>query len=340
MNDAKPYTDNTDFRIATLGNVDSGKSTLTGCLTRNILDDGKGRARTFVLRHMHEKKRGQSSSVNTALLGYMSNGQQVIPGGNKLVEGINSGAVKPTKSTTKEICEVASKSNYRVSIIDLCGHQKYLKSSIYGLTALNPDIALIVVGAERGIQRMTKEHVGLSCALGISFFLVLTKVDLAPPDILKDSQMKLKKLLRCAGRKPYSVRSIDDIPQAVKCVEKKNSSRVFVPVFEVSCVNNDGLDILREFIRQIAVESLQKQESVNALDLKLETADTKERVSKTAETHTEIIADVGIAGENAESENTKIASIILDEVYCPPGVGFVVGGFVERGECHVGSKLY
>ena len=54
------FAETKDFKICTLGNVDSGKSTLTGCLTRGVLDDGKGKARTFVLRHAHEQKKGQS----------------------------------------------------------------------------------------------------------------------------------------------------------------------------------------------------------------------------------------------------------------------------------------
>ena len=37
-----------DITIATVGNVDSGKSTLVGVLTRSILDDGRGLARSKV----------------------------------------------------------------------------------------------------------------------------------------------------------------------------------------------------------------------------------------------------------------------------------------------------
>lgn len=36
------------LRVAMIGNVDSGKSTLTGCLTRNVVDDGRGAARVHV----------------------------------------------------------------------------------------------------------------------------------------------------------------------------------------------------------------------------------------------------------------------------------------------------
>jgi|TARA_B110000285_G_C14978005_1_gene539898 GTPase len=46
--------DETDVRIAVVGNVDSGKSTLVGVLTKGIADDGRGYARTKVFNFNHE----------------------------------------------------------------------------------------------------------------------------------------------------------------------------------------------------------------------------------------------------------------------------------------------
>lgn len=41
---------NMEIRVAVIGNVDSGKSTLVGVLTRGMLDDGRGLARSKVMR--------------------------------------------------------------------------------------------------------------------------------------------------------------------------------------------------------------------------------------------------------------------------------------------------
>ena len=46
-----------------VGSVDSGKSTLTGVLTKDVLDDGRGLARSKILRYPHEKESGRTSSV-------------------------------------------------------------------------------------------------------------------------------------------------------------------------------------------------------------------------------------------------------------------------------------
>jgi GTPase len=45
---------------------------------------------------------------------------------------------------------------------------------------------------------MTKEHLGITIALKIPFFVVLTKVDLCPENIYKQTLDTLKKLIRGA----------------------------------------------------------------------------------------------------------------------------------------------
>ena len=54
--------------------------------------------------------------------------------------------------TVEEICENSTK---LISFIDLCGHHKYLKTTVFGLTGYSPDFAMLVVSATTGI--------GLSC---------------------------------------------------------------------------------------------------------------------------------------------------------------------------------
>lgn len=53
-----------DIRIAVIGNVDSGKSTLVGVLTKGIMDDGRGSARMKVFNFHHEAQNGRTSSIS------------------------------------------------------------------------------------------------------------------------------------------------------------------------------------------------------------------------------------------------------------------------------------
>lgn len=49
------------FRVAVVGNVDAGKSTLLGVLTHGELDNGRGHARQRLFRHKHEMESGRTS---------------------------------------------------------------------------------------------------------------------------------------------------------------------------------------------------------------------------------------------------------------------------------------
>jgi len=61
--------------MAVLGNVDAGKSTLLGVLTHGEHDNGRGRARLNLFRHLHEIQSGRTSSISHEIIGFNSNGE-------------------------------------------------------------------------------------------------------------------------------------------------------------------------------------------------------------------------------------------------------------------------
>lgn len=107
-----------DSRIAMIGNVDSGKSTLIGVLTNSTLDDGRGAARSLVMKHRHELENGRTSAVTVEIMGY--NGEEQV--------------CSMARNHAQRWAEVVEKSDRTVSLIDLCGHEKYLKTTLFGLT--------------------------------------------------------------------------------------------------------------------------------------------------------------------------------------------------------------
>ena len=78
---------------------------------------------------------------------------------------------------------VAQNSKKLVTFLDLCGHEKYLKTTMFGLVGLMPDYCMVIVGANMGVSRMTKEHLGITIALKIPLFIVITKIDIAPKTV-------------------------------------------------------------------------------------------------------------------------------------------------------------
>jgi len=51
------------IRVSVVGNVDSGKSTIVGVLTKGILDNGRGSSREKVFNYVHEVETGRTSSI-------------------------------------------------------------------------------------------------------------------------------------------------------------------------------------------------------------------------------------------------------------------------------------
>lgn len=50
-----------------------------------------------------------------------------------------------------------------------------------------PDYACLIVGANMGVVGMCKEHMGVALALKVPVFFVITKVDICPEHILKQT---------------------------------------------------------------------------------------------------------------------------------------------------------
>ena len=65
-----------------------------------------------------------------------------------------------------------------MTFLDLCGHEKYLKTTMFGLVGMMPDYSMIVMGANMGVSKITSEHLGITNALSLPLFVVITKTDL------------------------------------------------------------------------------------------------------------------------------------------------------------------
>ena len=72
-----------------------------------------------------------------------------------------------------------------VTFVDLAGHEKYLKTTVTGLSSSFVDYALVTIGANMGVLRMTKEHLGIALALKMPIIVVVTKTDIAPKHVLE-----------------------------------------------------------------------------------------------------------------------------------------------------------
>ncbi|KAI0063582.1 GTP-binding protein 1 [Artomyces pyxidatus] len=229
-----------EVRCAVVGNVDSGKSTMLGVLTRGGLDDGRGLARVVLFRHKHEIETGRTSSVGMEILGFDAAGAPILPN--------NSGSTDPDVLRREKLGwdEISVRSAKIVTFIDLAGHERYLKTTLYGLTSGAPSCVILMVGANAGVIGMSKEHLAIALALSVPVVVCITKVDMTPPNKLAETLKQVEKILKSPGcRKiPVFVKSQETAVEVSQVFTKER----FCPIFQVSNVTGAGLDFVRTFL--------------------------------------------------------------------------------------------
>ncbi len=100
--------------------------------------------------------------------------------------------------------------------LDLAGHERYLKTTLYGLTSGAPSCVILIVGANAGLIGMSKEHLSIALALSVPIVVCVTKVwdtrsenitmnltarkiDMTPANVMKDTIDQVVKILKSPG---------------------------------------------------------------------------------------------------------------------------------------------
>ena len=220
-----------ETRIAVVGNVDAGKSTMLGVLVKGGLDDGRGKARVNLFRHKHEVETGRTSSVGMEIMGFDTRGNIVA-------------ADVPGRKLSWE--EIGKRSAKVISFTDLAGHERYLRTTVFGLLSSEPNYCLLMVAANNGLIGMSKEHLGIALALNVPVMVVITKIDICPPNILQQTITQLNKILKSPGARKIPV-WVDDLQTCIQTAEQFVSRRI-CPIFQVSNVTGQNLDLVRTFL--------------------------------------------------------------------------------------------
>lgn len=291
-------TNSKELTIAVCGPVDAGKSSLIGVLTSGELDNGRGLARNKVLQHNHEIESGRTSSITINPVKYITKENKVELFSVKTKK---KNDIKKISDINVEDKYLDSNNETVVSYIDLAGHEKYLKTTVFGVTGMFPDKGIVVIGANTGITKLTKEHLGILLYLKIPITIVITKVDLAPPNIYHALCNKIKKLLskNTFGKIIYFIsNSYAKDEETNTYIDKMIDNPEIIPVISISNKNGTNINNLHKIIYKSNLHNKWKKPLDNG------------------------------------------SIVYIDSHFNVPGIGLVVSGTIKGKEINVKQKLY
>jgi GTPase len=94
-----------------------------------------------------------------------------------------------------------------------------------------------------------REHLGIALALNVPVMVVITKIDICPPQILENTINQLTRILKSPGARkiPIFIKNRED---AINTATQFVSQRI-CPIFQVSNVTGESLDLVREFLNML-----------------------------------------------------------------------------------------
>ena len=215
--------------VGTAGHVDHGKSTLVGSLVTGTADDGQGGTRGFLDVQPHEVERGLSADLSYAVYGFTDDGAVHMD--------------NPHRNSDR--ARIVEEADRLVSFVDTVGHEPWLRTTIRGLVGQRLDYGLLVVAADDGPTKTTREHLGILLAMELPTIVAITKADAVDDDRLEAVGREVERLLRDVDRTPLSVERYG----VETAVEELGGS--VVPILRTSAVTMDGLDDLDSMFERL-----------------------------------------------------------------------------------------
>ena len=169
------------------------------------------------------------SQVTIGLSGHIDHGKTSIV---KSLTGKNTDNLKDEIKRGMTIDIGFAHLNEKISLIDVPGHEKFIKNMVAGVSAI--DSVILVIAADDGIMPQTKEHFQILKLLGIdSGIIVINKIDLVDKEWLELVELEIKEFVN------------DTFLHQAK-------------IIKVSTILNKGLDTLKKEIINISTNKKNK----------------------------------------------------------------------------------
>lgn len=283
-------------RIALVGRLHTGKSSLLGVLYSKHWDNGRGSARCHVVQHRHEMEEGKTSSITKSIFSKNEAGviapifsnsipsftaseedeqeQQRTEQNNNTTDTTQTHTAAAAASTTNVLTSTLESSFKRIFVFyDLGGSETYLKTSIRGLVGSVLDYTFVCISAAQGVDKLTKELLILSIALSIPIVILLTKIDLIDEVKLNELIQEIQKLLKNKQiqhiiNEKNLMETIDLFKETINNPSTASSSSTtssaslsLVPLLCLSNVTGVGIDLFQLFLRNLPLPNHWEQKT-------------------------------------------------------------------------------
>ncbi|KAI0539240.1 hypothetical protein GGR58DRAFT_242701 [Xylaria digitata] len=264
------------LRVSLTGPTNSGKTTILGTLANGTLDDGRGRSRSYLLKHRHEVASGRTSSVAQELIGY--EGRSIF---NYTCMDIKA---------WPDIHDRAQDGRL-VFLLDSAGHPRYQRTTLRALVGWAPHWTLLCIAASdentistgthsltgadgvlgTGIAEMdlAMAHLDLCLKLEIPLAILITKFEKAQRDLLKEKLNSILTKVKATGRIPKilmrsepQAASFSEVPdqnqakvqtEIIDAIAQAGGPLTIVPIVLTSAVTGAGIGLTHALLGSLPV---------------------------------------------------------------------------------------
>lgn len=272
------------LRATLTGPTTSGKSSLLGTLSTATLDNGRGKSRLSLLKHLHELASGVTSSVAQELIGYR----------DASISGIASNVINYAAGNVSSWTDIhgSSEGGRLVFVSDSAGHPRYRRTTVRGLVGWAPHWTMLCIAADdsenapsgaggtssaqeilgvagAGVD-LAKAHLDLCLKLEKPLIVVITKLDLASRASLRLTLSKILSAVKATGRVPSMLppdqsknifdSDLENIPstdertvkKTIEIMDLSDLNRV-VPIIMTSAAKGTGIRMLHALLRNLPI---------------------------------------------------------------------------------------
>lgn len=286
---------------------------------------------------------GSIDSGKSSLVGVLSSETGELDDGNGSAR--KSVARHEHEIQSGKTSAIATKSYKSITLIDLCGHEAYFKTTAFGVSGHFPDYAFLIVSANRGILPMTKQHMRLLLSLSVPILIIVTHIDISPDEIYDMTKDQITKTCSAYGGKMATVSFVNNNKETASEQDKKKSVDIIInsllnipdgkqtlfPVVSISNKTGYFIDVIKSVMDHLTPRPFWSPGGEDAI--------LNNKVVK--------LFKIGLEKQGISSSNIlpvyrefNGGIFYCDNAFSPPGIGTLVSGINRGKTINIGDTLY